>query len=172
LFSSVFSLRNLYDEGVHQIGEVYARSWWVVFASSGKEQEKQPPFLPFLARRLSLCPTESSSPCAFSSSTANLWRDQVSDAIQELERAQHQLAPTVRHRFAQDVDQRVRRSPRGCFEVAERQNSDVVVMGTLSRTGLKGLLLGNTSETVLQGIDATVVAIKPEGIVSPVKFDT
>ncbi|MEZ4387140.1 MAG: universal stress protein [Candidatus Krumholzibacteriia bacterium] len=52
-------------------------------------------------------------------------------------------------------------------EVARDRRSDVVVMGTLSRSGLTGLLIGNTSETVLQHLDASVLAVKPEGFVSP-----
>jgi len=55
-------------------------------------------------------------------------------------------------------------------EVAEERLSDVIVMGTLSRTGLQGLLMGNTCETVLQHIDASILAVKPEGFVSPVEF--
>ncbi len=52
-------------------------------------------------------------------------------------------------------------------EVARARRSDVVVMGTLSRSGLTGLFIGNTSETVLQHLDASVLAVKPEGFESP-----
>ena len=55
-------------------------------------------------------------------------------------------------------------------EVAARQRSDIIVMGTLGRAGLRGLFMGNTAETVLQHIDASVLAVKPEGFVSPVKL--
>ena len=55
-------------------------------------------------------------------------------------------------------------------EVADEVHSDVVVMGTLSRTGLRGLIMGNTCETVLQHIDASILAVKPEGFKSPVTF--
>jgi nucleotide-binding universal stress UspA family protein len=57
-------------------------------------------------------------------------------------------------------------------EVAEKQRVDVVVMGTLSRSGLKGMLMGNTCETVLQQIEASILAVKPEGFESPVKLDS
>lgn len=56
-------------------------------------------------------------------------------------------------------------------EVAAERRCDVVVMGTLSRSGLTGLLIGNTCETVLQHLDASVLAIKPEGFVSPLADD-
>jgi nucleotide-binding universal stress UspA family protein len=55
-------------------------------------------------------------------------------------------------------------------EVAEQRRSDIIVMGTLSRSGLRGLFMGNTCETVLQHIDASVLAVKPAGFKSPVKF--
>lgn len=56
-------------------------------------------------------------------------------------------------------------------EVAAERRSDVIVMGTLGRAGLRGLFMGNTAETVLQYIDASVLAVKPRGFVSPVSFD-
>jgi nucleotide-binding universal stress UspA family protein len=54
-------------------------------------------------------------------------------------------------------------------EVAADRRIDVVVMGTLSRTGLKGLLIGNTCETALQYLDTSLLAVKPAGFVSPVE---
>ena len=49
-----------------------------------------------------------------------------------------------------------------------RLQPDVVVMGTLARTGIAGLLIGNTAETVLSAIDASVITVKPADFVSPV----
>jgi len=46
---------------------------------------------------------------------------------------------------------------------------DVVGIGTASRSGLKGLLTGNTAEEMLYRIDCAVVVLKPEGFVSPVQ---
>jgi nucleotide-binding universal stress UspA family protein len=43
-----------------------------------------------------------------------------------------------------------------------------LVMGTFSRTGLRGYLIGNTAEDVLLSIDSSVVAVKPDGFSSPV----
>jgi nucleotide-binding universal stress UspA family protein len=45
---------------------------------------------------------------------------------------------------------------------------DLIVMGTVARTGIGGLLIGNTAETVLQRVDCSVLAVKPKGFVSPV----
>jgi hypothetical protein len=41
-------------------------------------------------------------------------------------------------------------------------------MGTVARSGLQGLLTGNTAENVLPWIDCSLVAVKPQGFVSPV----
>lgn len=41
-------------------------------------------------------------------------------------------------------------------------------MGTVSRTGLPGIFIGNTAETVLQQVDSAVLTVKPPGFVTPV----
>jgi nucleotide-binding universal stress UspA family protein len=56
------------------------------------------------------------------------------------------------------------------IELAIReQDVHLVVMGTISRSGLSGAVIGNTAETVFKHVDCSVLAIKPEGFVSPVK---
>jgi len=54
-------------------------------------------------------------------------------------------------------------------EVASNQQVDLIVMGTVCRTGLPGFFIGNTAENVLQQVDCSVLTVKPEGFVSPVK---
>jgi universal stress protein E len=44
---------------------------------------------------------------------------------------------------------------------------DLVVMGTVARGGIAGLLMGNTAERVLQHLQGSVVAVKPPGFVDP-----
>lgn len=44
-----------------------------------------------------------------------------------------------------------------------------VVMGTVARTGIPGLLIGNTAETILHKLDASVVTLKPAGFESIIK---
>ncbi len=43
-----------------------------------------------------------------------------------------------------------------------------LVMGTIARTGLSGMIIGNTAEQVLGRITTSVIAVKPEGFQSPV----
>jgi nucleotide-binding universal stress UspA family protein len=45
---------------------------------------------------------------------------------------------------------------------------DTLVIGTVARSGLAGLLIGNTAERVLDVAPCSVLAIKPDGFVSPV----
>ena len=53
-------------------------------------------------------------------------------------------------------------------EVAEKLEADVIVMGTVGRSGIPGLFIGNTAEEVLQTTHASVLAVKPESFTSPV----
>jgi nucleotide-binding universal stress UspA family protein len=47
-------------------------------------------------------------------------------------------------------------------------NPNTLVMGTIARTGLSGMIIGNTAEQVLGLIQTSVIAVKPEGFESPV----
>lgn len=46
-------------------------------------------------------------------------------------------------------------------EFAAQRRIDVLVMGTLGRTGIAGFLMGNTSEDVMHRLSCSVVALKP-----------
>ena len=50
----------------------------------------------------------------------------------------------------------------------EKRKPDLVVMGTVGRTGLPGLLIGNTAEFVLRQIECSVLTLKPPAFKSPV----
>lgn len=49
--------------------------------------------------------------------------------------------------------------------------ADLVIMGTVARTGVSGLVMGNTAETILDHITCSVLAVKPAGFVSSVTLD-
>ncbi|MFK5986019.1 MAG: universal stress protein [Pseudomonadota bacterium] len=55
-------------------------------------------------------------------------------------------------------------------KIATEQKIDIVLMGTVGRTGVPGFIMGNTAETVLNRIDCSVLAVKPEGFVSPISL--
>jgi len=46
--------------------------------------------------------------------------------------------------------------------------ADIVIMGTVARTGISGFFMGNTAETILNKLDCSVLAIKPPGFETPV----
>lgn len=48
--------------------------------------------------------------------------------------------------------------------------ADLIVMGTVGRTGIPGFIMGNTAENILNQIDCSVLAVKPEDFVSPVEL--
>lgn len=54
--------------------------------------------------------------------------------------------------------------------VVEMQKIDLLVMGTLGRTGIPGLVMGNTAESILGAVTCSVLAVKPSRFVSPVKI--
>jgi len=53
-------------------------------------------------------------------------------------------------------------------EVVERRDADLLVMGSVSRSGIAGLLLGNTAERLLDRVQCSLLTIKPHDFVSPV----
>ncbi len=53
-------------------------------------------------------------------------------------------------------------------DLLERLQIDVVVMGTVGRSGIPGFLIGNMAEKILSKINCTVLAVKPDDFVSPV----
>jgi nucleotide-binding universal stress UspA family protein len=53
--------------------------------------------------------------------------------------------------------------------IIHEKRIDVLVMGTVARTGISGFIIGNTAENILQKIDCSLWALKPQGFVSPVK---
>lgn len=54
-------------------------------------------------------------------------------------------------------------------DFAKAAQIDLIVMGTVGRTGIPGLLIGNSAESILQRVGCSVLAVKPDGFVSPVK---
>jgi len=47
---------------------------------------------------------------------------------------------------------------------------DVLVMGTIWRSGPAGVLIADTAEDALARVDCSVLAVKPEGFITPIRF--
>jgi nucleotide-binding universal stress UspA family protein len=58
---------------------------------------------------------------------------------------------------------------RAISHFVDRNGVDLVVMGTVARSGIPGVVMGNTAERVLQRLHGSVLAVKPPGFVSPVE---
>ncbi|MEA3337957.1 MAG: universal stress protein [Chloroflexota bacterium] len=55
--------------------------------------------------------------------------------------------------------------------LAAAKEVELIVMGTLSRSGVAGFFIGNTAEKVLRQVDCSVLTVKPDGFITPVKLD-
>jgi nucleotide-binding universal stress UspA family protein len=47
-------------------------------------------------------------------------------------------------------------------------DADLIVMGTVARTGIPGFIVGNTAEMILSQVNCSVLAVKPPGFTSPI----
>lgn len=53
-------------------------------------------------------------------------------------------------------------------KISESIEADLVVMGTVARAGIAGVIIGNTAEAVLSQLKCSVLAVKPNDFESPV----
>lgn len=60
---------------------------------------------------------------------------------------------------------------RAILDYTRRADVDLLVMGTVGRGGIDGLLIGNTAEMVFEDIQCSVLALKPEGFVTPISLN-
>jgi nucleotide-binding universal stress UspA family protein len=51
---------------------------------------------------------------------------------------------------------------------AQHLNADLIAMGTVGRSGIRGMLLGNTAERVLSHCDCSILTVKPDDFASPI----
>lgn len=56
------------------------------------------------------------------------------------------------------------------FKYLKAESVDLLVMGTLGRAGISGLITGNTAETLLPWIQCSMIALKPPGFESPIRL--
>ncbi len=52
---------------------------------------------------------------------------------------------------------------------ASEKDVDLIVMGTVARSGAAGLVMGNTAERILDQIGCSVLALKPDDFVCPIR---
>jgi nucleotide-binding universal stress UspA family protein len=65
----------------------------------------------------------------------------------------------------------VRGTPEHVLENETRTlGAQCVVIGTVARTGLGGVIIGNTAENIINSLTHPLVAVKPDGFVTPLKL--
>ncbi len=57
------------------------------------------------------------------------------------------------------------------LDAIEDHHVDLLIMGTIARTGISGWLVGNTCEKLLPQVPCSVVTVKPDGYESPIHAD-
>jgi len=86
---------------------------------------------------------------------ADAMRAEHTDAVARLCK-QHDLPPERTHVHQGGTRQLL-------LALTEQLRADAVVMGAVSRSGLKGLFLGNTAEDVLDRLHCDLIIVKPDG---------
>lgn len=56
-------------------------------------------------------------------------------------------------------------------EMVSRGEADMVVMGSVSRTGIAGFVIGNTAEKLLDRLECSLLVLKPDGWTSPLDLE-
>ena len=81
------------------------------------------------------------------------------------------LTPSQRPESLEIQIQLVEGAPHVAIPAMARDiEADLVVMGTVARTGIPGFIVGNTAEMILSQIACAVLAVKPQGFTSPVEI--
>jgi len=57
------------------------------------------------------------------------------------------------------------------LDAVEEHGIDLLIMGTAARSGITGLLIGNTAERILSQAHCSLLALKPPDFVCPVRVD-
>ncbi|MEW4567422.1 universal stress protein [Tautonia sp. JC769] len=87
-------------------------------------------------------------------------------------RALDRLVARHRGRIGSEAVQLLRGAPNAVIpEFVEAQRIDVIIMGTMARSGVAGMLIGNTAESLLGQASCSILAVKPGGFVSPIHAD-
>lgn len=89
--------------------------------------------------------------------------------------AEHHDALQALLKEASQTDRQVVHHLRGTPETAipsliRNHGIDVLIMGTVARSGIAGFIMGNTAENVVQNLTCSLLALKPDSFVLPVKI--
>jgi universal stress protein E len=99
--------------------------------------------------------------------------DEFHDMVQEQEKATAQALETLLEPFKIAVSGpqvHLLHGPPDYVipQVVHDDQIELLVMGTVCRTGIPGFMIGNTAENILSGVDCSVLTLKPDGFQSPI----
>jgi universal stress protein E len=115
----------------------------------------------------------------------HIWSTGLPDAKEEAYRrdvrrkAQHALQAQIEHVGARNlsppiqvhlVDDPGGLPDQGILGFIEEHPVDLLVMGTIGRTGIVGAMIGNTAERILPELTCSLLAVKPAEFVCPVRL--
>jgi universal stress protein E len=87
---------------------------------------------------------------------------------EQIERAGAQaLSPAVTVHLADDAGGL---PDEGILSYIQTHKIELLVMGTIGRGGIPGVMIGNTAERLLPDLTCSLLAVKPAGFVSPVRL--
>ena len=100
------------------------------------------------------------------------YRSQVEEDAEA--KLHEQLSHTDHRTLDQPVQVHVKNGPADVviLDAIEELNIDLLILGTVARGGVAGMIIGNTAEHLLPQIPCSLLAIKPEGFKSPIQLDT
>lgn len=55
-------------------------------------------------------------------------------------------------------------------QIIKEEKINLLIMGTIGSISTPGLLISNRAETILQNISCSVIAVKPDGFISPIRI--
>jgi len=122
-----------------------------------------------------LCAWQAVSEATLSGPRLNMNDSEIA-AFQEEQKATHQgwLDELMEPFQTQSVDIHTHliRGPahKVILEFIEQNAIDLLLMGTVARTGIPGLIIGNTAESVLGKAKTGILTVKPPGFKSPVSL--
>jgi nucleotide-binding universal stress UspA family protein len=116
----------------------------------------------------------------------SIWNEQMiksrmkPEEFEEMERSNHDQLASLLDKFLQNHGTNVRaenvhlmkgEAPAVISQFVHSNDVDLVVMGTVARSGVAGVVMGNTAEQILNGIQCSVLALKPSSFICPIHFD-
>ena len=105
--------------------------------------------------------------------SANMSEEEYAAEVERMRSNAHDEIDTVLAKTDLDREAQIhigRNNPSAAIrEAVEHLHPDLLVMGTISRAGVAGMIVGNTAERLLDRVDCSMLAVKPDDFESPVR---